>query len=233
MENARQHLAESIAAEQAAREEQRATRAALDMARTRCQECRDAIPKLEETLAKARVSDPDELIAAAREGRPPVLSKANEQRNALAAARDELDAAERTEADLRSRIPQAESKLGYAKSATSQAASRVIQDSTEWTSLIEKMRRHEKELSTCYAVLHSLADAGVYHAVSRKFDPAGNGDHGAERRMRQSADQEILKSWAKAFASLSNDAQTFLPQIDALPFETKSAQPKRSRFAAK
>lgn len=236
MENARQYLADSIAAEHAAREEQRATRAAMDTARTRCRECRDAITAAEEALAKARETDPDELIAAAREGRPPVLSKASERRYALAAARDELEAAKRTMTELSSRVPDAEATLGFAKTATIQAAARVIQDSPEWASLVEKTRQHEQELITCYAVLGTLSDAGFYHHTDCKFDPAKNGDRSVVLRMRQSADQEILTSWTKAFSGLSSDAQTLLPGADAskpMPIETKVTKPKRSLFSAK
>lgn len=236
MEDARQYLADSIAAEHAARENQRATRAAMDTARTRCRECRDAIAVAEEALAKARETDPDELIAAAREGRPPVLSKASEQRYALAAARDELEAAERTMTELRSRVPDAEAALGFAKTATTQAAARVIQDSPEWVSLVEKTRQHEQELITCYAILGTLSDAGFYHHTYCQLDPANKGDRTASLRMRQSADQEILTSWTKAFSGLSNDAQTTLPGADVSKpafIETKITKPKRGLFAAK
>ena len=236
MEDARQYLADSIAAEHAARENQRATREAMDTARTRCRECRDAIAVAEEALAKARETDPDELIAAAREGRAPMLSKVSEQRYALAAARDELEAAERTMTELRSRVPDAEATLGFAKNATTQAAARVVQDSTEWASLIEKTRLHEQELSTCYAVIGMLSDVGFYHHTDCMFDPAKNGDRRAVLRMRQSADQEILTSWTKAFSGLSSDAQTVLPGADVskpAPIEIKATKPKRGLFAAK
>ncbi|NHN93395.1 hypothetical protein [Acetobacter sicerae] len=236
----RQHLADAIAKEHAARETQQATRQAIDMARTRCQEMRDAVEAAENALTTARKTDPDELISAAKEGRAPATAQINQQRYALAAARDELEAAEQTLVELKTRLPDYEGRLAAAKSSTNQTASQVIQSSPEWAALIETTRHHEQELGTCYAIMDVLTKEGVYHSIKRKFDPAGDGDLGAGKRMREAADQERLSAWVQAMKGLQADAETPLPSSESSQPSSVPAQPeiktprqKRGLFSVK
>ncbi|MDF3625780.1 hypothetical protein [Brytella acorum] len=225
----RKYLAEAIANEHEARETHRATNEALSAARERLWAQKTAVEKAEKALHRSREADPDELIAAAREGREPVLRNTNDQRYALASARDELESAERVIADLKARLPDANMRLGVAKSEVKVAASRVLQSSPEWAAFIEDMRRQEKALATAYTVLKQLADAAMYHDVEAELQSRYNGC----LRLREASDPELVTAWNHAWSALQTDAAAPLPDPLAPTAETKATKPKRSLFAVK
>lgn len=233
MSDERKNLADLIAKEHEARENQKATRQALATARTHRVHCEQSVTATEYAITKARENDPDELVAAARAGRAPHRVDTHELRIALAAARDELSAAENAITELQSRIPDAEMQLSAAKSSTQHAVGQVIRVSPEYEALIERMRRHEQELGTCYTVLNTISKGGLYGVPDKKFDPAGNGDLGAARRMHEAADPETMAAWRQAMTGLMTDAQTPLPAMNSSTELSKNSKPKRSLFTAR
>jgi len=229
----RKYLAAAIAKEHEARETQRATKEALKAAQERLWDQKADVQKAEEALQKAREADPDELIAAAREGREPMLRKTTDQRHALASARDELDAAERVLVELKARLPDAEMHLGIAKSDARIAAGRALQSSPEWTAFIEDMRRHEKALATAYTVLRQLTDAALYHGVEVEFESRYSGDHTGFVRLREASDPQTVTAWNQAWSALQADATAPLPELLPSVAEAKGAKQKRGLFAMK